>query len=181
MQDWNVIVTIREKGFGEAVKLLEQFGPVSGTDFFNVLVMKTNDTRMLLEALNKEIEENPGTLNFISRVVPVTETFNFQSKEEFESRAKEIVLQWAPQLTGKSFHVRMHRRGFKGRLSSIEVEQFLDGILLQHLEQLGSPGRIDFENPDAIIAVETVGQGAGLSCWARKDLVSYPFLGLSDR
>jgi len=180
MQDWNVIVTIREKGFKEAVELLEQFGPVSRTDFFNVLVMKTADIQKMLQALGKEIEENPGTLNLISRVVPVTDTFNFQSKEEFESRAKEIVLQWAPQLTGKDFHVRMHRRGFKGRLSSIDVEHFLDGVLLERLERLSSPGRIDFENPDAIIAVETVGQRAGLSFWSRKDLEGCPFLGLSD-
>ncbi|MDY0039104.1 MAG: THUMP domain-containing protein [Desulforhabdus sp.] len=180
MQDWNVIVTIRESGFKDAVKLLEQFGPVRRTDFFNVLVMKAHDVQEMLQELRKEIIQNPGTLNFISRVVPVTATFNFQSKEELESRAKEIVLQWLPQLAGKKFHVRVHRRGFKGRLSSIDVEHFLDGILLEQLERMGTPGQIDFESPDAILAVETVGQKAGISCWTRADLEAFPFLGLID-
>jgi hypothetical protein len=57
----------------------------------------------------------------------------------------------------------MHRRGFKGRLSSVEEERFLDNILLKALEKAGSRGRISFEKPDTFIALETVGPRAGLS------------------
>lgn len=45
----------------------------------------------------------------------------------------------------------MHRRGFKGRLSSQNEERFLDEVLLDALEQMGKPGRITFEKPDVII------------------------------
>ena len=81
-----------------------------------------------------------------------------------------------PELAQKSFHVRMHRRGFKGRLSSPEEERFLDDLLLTALEEVGTPGRISFDDPDATIAIETVGQRAGLSFWRRSDLERYPFL-----
>jgi hypothetical protein len=72
----------------------------------------------------------------------------------------------------------MHRRGFKGRISSLEEEHFLDKILLEELGKIGSPGHITFENPDAILVVETVGQQVGLSCWTREDLQHYPLLRL---
>jgi tRNA(Ser,Leu) C12 N-acetylase TAN1 len=117
-------------------------------------------------------------LQLLARVVPVTCTFSFQSPEEFETKAKEAVLYWLPQLEGKKFYVRMHRRGFKGRISSLEEEHFLDKILLEELVKIGNPGQITFENPDAIVVVETVGQQAGLSCWTREEWQRYPLLKL---
>jgi hypothetical protein len=72
----------------------------------------------------------------------------------------------------------MRRRGFKGKLSSLEEEHFLDHILLESIEKTGTPGHITFEDPDAIIAVETIAQWAGLSLWSREDLQRYPFISL---
>lgn len=69
---------------------------------------------------------------------------------------KETVSEWVPQLEGKGFHVRMHRRGFKGRLSSLEEEKMLDEFLLELTKERGNPGHVTFEGPDVIIAVETV-------------------------
>ena len=74
--------------------------------------------------------------------------------------------------------MRMRRRGFKGKLSSVTEEHFLDDVLLDAMEKKGSPGHITFDNPDFIIAVETVGQWAGLSLWKREDLEQYPFVRL---
>ena len=92
--------------------------------------------------------------------------------------AGAVALSWVLELAQSAFHVRMHRRGFKGRLSSQDEERFLDSVLLAALEEAGTPGRITFEDPDAIISVETVGQRAGMSFWRRDDLERYPFLRL---
>jgi len=89
---------------------------------------------------------------------------------------KETVSEWVPQLEGKGFHVRMHRRGFKGRLSSLEEEKMLDEFLLVLTKDGGSPGHVTFERPDVIIAVETVAHRAGLSLWTHEDLQKYPFV-----
>jgi len=43
MKDWNVVVSVNEKGFSQAVNILKEFGPISKTEFFNVLVMKVED------------------------------------------------------------------------------------------------------------------------------------------
>jgi hypothetical protein len=54
----------------------------------------------------------------------------------------------------------------------------LDDVILGQLEKVGTPGRISFDRPDAIVAVETLGTEGGLSLWTRAELDAYPFLGL---
>jgi tRNA(Ser,Leu) C12 N-acetylase TAN1 len=178
MSDWNIVVSVREGSYARACKILEKFGPVSHTDFFNVLVMKVDDIQFVLDELRTWMLEDPESLSFLTRLVPVTHTFVFQSPQEFEVKAKKAVLSWAPQLAKKAFHVRMRRRGFKGRLSSEEEERLLDKVLLDALEDAKTPGHITFGTPDAIIAVEIVGSRAGLSLWTSEDLKKYPFIRL---
>ncbi len=178
MFHWNVVVNLHEHSFRRAFELLQGLGAVYTTEFLNVLVMEVSNIPRFLETLNAWVSDDPSLLKIISRVVPVTSTFSFQSPEEFETNAKEAVLYWLTLLADKSFHVRIHRRGFKGRISSHDEERFLDTILLEELGKMGNPGHITFEDPDAIIVVETVGQQAGLSCWTREDLQRYPLLKL---
>jgi tRNA(Ser,Leu) C12 N-acetylase TAN1 len=140
--------------------------------------MRVDDLRAFLEGFDALVAKDESLANSISRVVPVTHTFQFQSPEEFERKAWEIAREWVPALKGASFHVRMHRRGFKGRLSSQVEERFLDRFLLERLEEENSCGQIDFEDPDYIIAVESVGQQAGLSLWTREDLERFSLLRL---
>jgi tRNA(Ser,Leu) C12 N-acetylase TAN1 len=174
MQEWNVVVTVHN--FKRACDMLVAFGRVHRTDFYNTLVMKAQNVHQMLETLRERSLENHEFLTFLSRLIPVTSTFIFQSPEEFENKSKEITLAWVDELASKGFHVRMHRRGFKGRLSSHEEERFLDDILLEALRKAGTPGHITFENPDAIIAVETITNWAGLSLWTREQLQRYPFI-----
>lgn len=70
----------------------------------------------------------------------------------------------------------MQRRGFKGRLSSLEEEKMPDEFLLELTKERGNPGHVTFEGPDVIIAVETVAHRAGLSLWTHEDLQRYPFV-----
>jgi len=178
MQEWNVVINLNERMPRMAYRKLEFFGPIKRTGFFNVLLMKVDDLPGMLETMKKWTLEDPQSLSFLSRVIPAARTFVFQSAEEFEARAKETVLQWVPALAGKGFHVRMRRRGFKGKLSSLDEEHFLDKALLDATKKTGAQGHITFDNPDAIISVETIGPWAGLSVWGREDLQRYPFIKL---
>lgn len=178
MHDWNVVISLHERQYGQAQKYLEKLGQMRRTAYFNVLVMQVEDIGQLLETLQQEVEEDPRLLTILSRVIPVTQAFPFQTVEEFEAKAREASLTFVPDLVGKTFHIRMHRRGFKGRLSSQDEERFLDEVLLEALTTRGHPGQITFEDPDAILAVETVDCRAGLSLWTREDRQRYAFLRL---
>lgn len=174
MQDWNVVVSTREGDFNRASRFLRRLGTVHRTGMYNVLVMKVHDVAEFLETLRG----HPEMLPCFGKIVPVTTTFTFQSPEEFENQAAAAARAWVTQLTDKTFHVRMHRRGFQGKMSSQNEEHFLDHVLLEELARTGKTARITFEDPDFIIAVETVGNRAGLSLWSREDLRQNPFVKL---
>jgi tRNA(Ser,Leu) C12 N-acetylase TAN1 len=176
MKDWNVVVTLKGREFGRALGYLRRWGEVAPSDFFNVLVMKVADPRAFLEHLRAEAERDPDSVRFLARVTPVERTFAFHSTEEFEVRAKEALRELAPALAGRSFHVRVHRRGFKGQLHSLDEEHVLDDALLDRLRDEGAPGRLAFEDPDAVVTVETVGTQAGTSLWTREEVHRHPFL-----
>ncbi len=176
MQEWNAVISVNERGFRKALDVFGDFGEVKRTEFFNVLLLRAENVPEMLENLRERALQDPESLSFLARLIPVTRIFVFNSAEEFESKTKELVPGWATQLAGKSFYVRVLRRGFKGRLSSLEEERSLDTLLLEALDRNGTPGRITFENPDAVIAIETIGTWAGLSLWTREDLEKYPFI-----
>lgn len=178
MRDWNVVVTVRDRGFTLACEMLSEYGRVQKTEYFNVLALYVDDPQALMESLREEFSGSFPP-DFLAKVVPVTVAFDFQTSQEFEAKAIDAISRWRKDLRGKRFHVRMHRRGFKGRLSTMEEERFLGGILLEAIEKESAPGHISYEDPDAIIVVETLGQRAGMSMWNREQLTRYPFLRLN--
>ena len=175
--DWNVTVTLAEPTFRIARNLLAPWGRLRRTEYFNVAVMKVADPALFLREFASAVEEMPGILNAMSHVVPFEHVFTFKDAAEFEAKLHEIILSYAPRLAGKSFHVRLRRRGLKGIISSPEEERFLDDVLLEALAAAGTPGRISFEDPDYVLLIETVGEGGGLSLWTGEDLKRYAFLG----
>jgi tRNA(Ser,Leu) C12 N-acetylase TAN1 len=177
LTDWNVVVTIPEATFREARKFLRRWGEAHRTGHFHVLAMRVDDPEAFLAEFGKAVEAAPGIFNILSHVTPAQQTIDFAGAEEFEAKARDIAIRWAPKLAGKGFHVRLHRRGFKGALSTPKEERFLDEVLLDALEVAGAPGHIVFSDPDAIIQIETIDGRAGISLWRREDLKRYPFLG----
>lgn len=176
MPETIVIATSQPEEYKRAHQLLSQFGEVIETDYYNLLILVPDDPVGFKDRFAEMIRSVPEVMEALSRVIPSAETFLFSKPEEFERRAREVALGWTPRLHGKSFHVRMHRRGFKGRMSSQDEERFLDEALLAALESQGEPGRIEFDDPDAVIDIETIDNRATLSFWTRADLERYPFL-----
>lgn len=171
-----MVVSVSPQHYHQAMKLLKEFGEVQRTGFFNIVVMRVADVDAFLDQLHRLVGELPLNRLLVSRVMPITTGFTFQDPQAFEEKARQAVAGWVPQLRDKSFHVRMRRRGFKGRLSSLDEEQFLDHFLTEQVKMAGGECHIDFDDPDFIIAVETVGQRAGVSLWGREQLQRYPLV-----
>lgn len=178
MLDWNVVVTTHENRYRHARAFLAPMGELCDTDFYNVLVMRVDEPEVFLARIEQHLDAFPEARQTLARVLPVTVTFRYQTPEEFERKAVDVVRGWLAQLAGKRFHVRMHRRGFKGRLSSLEEERFLDHFVIEELIKQGQEAIIDFANPDWIIALDTVSQRAGLSLWSREARLRYSLLKL---
>jgi len=178
MLDWNLVVTTHAHRYGDARAILAPMGELCDTDYYNVLVMRVAEPQVFLAALDRRLERMQAEASSLARVLPVTAIFSYQSPEEFELKAATAARAWLAQLAGTSVHVRMHRRGFKGRISSQEEAHRLADSLIAELTRRGETARVDFDEPDWILAVETVGQRAGLSLWSRDALRRYPLLKL---
>lgn len=87
MRAWNVVATVYDKEFDEASRLLAPFGRVSRTDYYNVLVMQVEDVPRFLQALEDTTRQDASIANAVSRLVPVTHVFRFESPQEFETKA----------------------------------------------------------------------------------------------
>lgn len=153
-----------------------RYGTIAPTGYYNVMVIRVANRAGMMMELAGRIEDSPGSMNDLSRVVPAMHTFNFQNAQEFEEQARTIVLQWLGQLDDSTFHVRLLCRGFKGALSSPHEERVLDEAILDGLQELNTPGQIGFEDPDAVIDIETVGNRAGITLWTREDLQCFELL-----
>ena len=51
MLEWNVVVSVYEDGYKSAVRLLQPFGRVERTGYYNVLVMKVDDLSTFIDRL----------------------------------------------------------------------------------------------------------------------------------
>jgi hypothetical protein len=176
---WNVVVTLSEATAAAARRALRRWGRLVNTGYFHVLAMAVDEPQRFLREFGDAVAETPGLLNFVSHVFPAQSSFNFATVEEFEETARKTVLPWAPILAGRTFHVRLHRRGMKGTLSTPKEERFLDDALLAATSGAGAPAQIAFDDADYAIQIETIDHRAGISLWSRADLQRYPFLGVS--
>lgn len=173
MKDWNVIISVYQDGFRRAIHALSALGSIDRSPYHNVLVMAVADPVALLEAVERETDSKPALYDAISRVAPAMRCLEFHSAEEFEEKAKSIVMEWLPRLGGRSFHVRLHRRGFKHDLRTPDAERFLDDALLDALKKAETPGSISFSDPDMVIAIDTIDDRAGIALWSCEELAHH--------
>jgi tRNA(Ser,Leu) C12 N-acetylase TAN1 len=176
VKDWNVNISVYQDGFRRALRALKEFGPVERSPYHNVLVMRVEDPTALLEAIERKTEENTALYDAISRVAPVIRTVEFHSVEEFTEKLKPILLEWLPRLTGSSFHVRVHRRGDGHDLRTPDAGRLFADLLLDATAAAGAPCKISYTDPDAVIAIDTVDDRAGLGLWTREDLARHRLL-----
>lgn len=176
MKDWNLVISVCQDGYNRALRALQALGLVERSPYYNVLVMNARDPMELLAAIERRTEQVPALYDAISRVAPAIRSFDFGSELEFREKAVAVMLEWLPHLAGRSFHVRLHRRGLAHDLRTRDEERFFDDALLEGAKQAGTPGRISFTDPDVVIAIDTIDDRAGLGLWTRDDLAHHRLL-----
>jgi tRNA(Ser,Leu) C12 N-acetylase TAN1 len=176
VKDWNVVITVYQDGFRRALHALQEFGPVERSPYHNVLVMRVEDPLALLAALEQKTEQSTALNDAISRVAPAMRTVEFHSAQELSEKLGAILSEWSPRLAGSSLHVRLHRRGDRRDLRTPDVERLFDDLLVQATAAAGASCRISFTDPDAVIAIDTVDDRAGIGLWTREHFNRYHLL-----
>lgn len=175
MRDWNVVLTSQMYQEKRLLKELEGLGEFQGSGFREVIIGQVPEVKGFLETLKHLWEEKPFLSHLLSTVVPLRKVFPF-TLENLLARLKEEALPLGPEIGDAPFYVRMKRRGHKGELSSLEVEQALDGFLKEELTSRGQKCHIDFVDAAVILVVETIHNQCGLGLITRQMKERYPFI-----
>lgn len=175
MKDWNIVLTSQMDQERRLRRELQDLGEFYPTGFREVILGKVPDLTAFLETLKDWWEEKPFLPQLLSTVVPVRLVFPF-TLENLVARLEEEVRPLVAEIGDQSFYVRMKRRGHKGELSSLEVEQALDHFLKEELAAQGFSPHIDFNNPEVIVLLETVHNQCGLALITRQMKERYPFI-----
>ncbi|PLX83490.1 MAG: hypothetical protein C0617_11210 [Desulfuromonas sp.] len=180
MWEFNLVVTTASEGrFRHLLEELRPYGDFHKTGFLGVLLGKVNDPQVFLEEVRQRREERLIAFQDLGRAVPVERTFTFGA-EEFLDKVKEAIAPYIERLAGKRFYVRLERRGLKGTIVSPEVERAVDAHIEEELARREQLAHVDFEHPEAIVVIETVGDRCGVGLLTEEMIERYrPFVRVS--
>ncbi len=172
---WNVLATAKNHEQGHLARRLKQFGDFRWAPHVGILIGRVEDHRAFFEELRSREENEPGFLFPLARVVPLDRTFPFEV-DTLAGILKTEVLAYGDRIRNSSFYVRIERRGHKHEIHGQPIEQELDAALVEDLLRRGRAPRIDFKDPDVIVAVEIVGDECGIGCVTKSLRERYPFV-----
>ncbi len=175
--DWNLVVTAREGAQRDLVRALAPLVRLRRTPFRNVRLGKVEDVAGFLTAVMEQRERQPFLDNWLARVLPVDCTFRVDPVgllAELQRLAEPLL----DRVRGRSFHVRVERRGHKGVIHTHETEQALGSWLFDTLVARGASPVVEFGNPEVVVAVELVGEVGGIGLVSREQREQFPFVRL---
>jgi tRNA(Ser,Leu) C12 N-acetylase TAN1 len=175
VDDWNVLATSVEGARPVLLAGLRRRGAFRGGGYRNVAIGRVGDVPGFLAALRDDVARDPVLAGALARVLPIARTFRLAADDPLGS-LEAAVEALHPEVAGQSFFVRLERRGLHGTLHSSEVERALGTLLWQKLEADGHAPRVTFTDPDVVIAIETLGDRAGIALIGRALRQAYPFV-----
>lgn len=172
---WNVVVTARS---GHRRRLRRGLAPLlrlRRSGYRNVLTGLHEDPQALLESLAPLLAERPDLQTAISRLMTVERSFPVDAPAFQQQLAVEIE-PFLERIAGRTFHVRLERRGHKGRIHSKNCEVSLGGHIYDALASQGLRPVVTFDDPDVIVVVELIDDRAGIRLLRREDRARFPLL-----
>src|SRR5512139_2021414 len=173
--DWNVLVTSREGAQRHLRRALRPLVRLRRSAFRNVLLGQVDDIETFLGALAERCAQRPALQNWLGKVLPIERTFALDLSRLQQQLADETAL-LLDRLVGRSFHVRVERRGHKGVVHTQATEVALGSHIYTALEARGQPARVTFGDPDVVLVVEVVGDAVGLGLVTRELRQRYAFV-----
>lgn len=178
---WNTLLVLRERRLAGLLDRLRPLGRFRTSGYPRVLLGMVDDkghdstpddgdrngdgdriTRVV-----DFFEKNPELAAELQRVVPVEASPLFERDDVTETLCVAMHDKGV-ELAGRSFHVRAHLRGLKGRQETTAVEGALGEFLLERAEAGGCAATVTFSDPDVVVAVEVAGRRAGYAFFDRE-------------
>jgi tRNA(Ser,Leu) C12 N-acetylase TAN1 len=177
MKNWNLVVTV-VPGPGHVHRVLDalrRWGEFHSSNFKDVCLGRVEDTTALLEAIRDARESGEEWCDSLGRVIPIERIFHF-TPETLTEKLKEAVTPFCDRMQSGTFHVRLERRGLTGEVISPKVEREVADHLFTLAEARGKSFHTAFEDPDYVVAAETLGNDCGVALLPRELRARYPFV-----
>ncbi len=176
MWQFNLVVTLAADGrFRPLWEELALYGDFRKTGFLGVILGHVAEPLEFLEFVREKRDQQLVAFQDLGRIVPLANCFIF-TPETFEAQLREVLAPYAERVNGQRFYVRLERRGLKGRIISPEAERNLDTFLLEKLVKIGGAAEVAFDDPDTVLAVETIGTRCGIGLLTKELLQRYDFV-----
>jgi len=172
---WNVLVTSQEGYASELLRELKPHGRFRPSSFRNVLIGEVEDRTAFLDAVDDLCRQRPFVTTWLGKVLPIDDCFSFEV-DRFPEIAAEHLRPFADQVANRTFHVRVERRGHKRLLNTHQLEKQLGESVFAALEARGLSAKVKFDDPDIVLAVEILGDTAGIAAVSRELRSRYAFV-----
>lgn len=174
---WNVLVTAQPapRALHELLTALHRFGEFRATPFHDVCIGRVSDMSTFLDALLEAQAAGRPWTKHLARVVPVARTFEF-APDAFLGKLETAAEELAADVGAGTFMVRVERRGLPDAIHTQELERLVAEQLFRAAEAGGKTLQTSFDDPDYILAVETLGTGCGVALITRDCRRRYPFV-----
>ena len=172
---WNVLATSLEGRRDALLISLRRLGQFRPAGYRNVVAGVVEDRETFLGRVRDALAADALLPTALAKIVPVDATLRFEPVDPLATLA-DAVEPMLDRLAGGTFFVRCERRGLKGRLHSPTLERDLADHIWRALEARGHTPRVAFQDPDAVLVVETLGDQAGIGVITRALRERYPFV-----
>lgn len=173
--DWNLVVTAYGGRRHDLIHALRPIVRLKRAGYSEVLIGRSADVEACLTAIAARADA-AFCAEVLARVVPVTRTFALATDLEAQLAAETAAV--VDALAGRSFHVRVERRGQRHAVRSDHLERALGTALVEALRARGETPHVTFRDPDVIVAVELIGAVGGIGLVPRALREHYPFVRL---
>lgn len=170
-EDWNVLAIATRGATGKALALLGRTGRFRTGGYPQVLlgnVARPRGCEDLLAGIGDLAADAAGCAGIVDRLQPVERAVSFARDDVTETLCEHLE-PLAPRLCGKTFFVRAHLRGLKGRVEHPAVERALGGFLWEFASRAGTAPSVSFRDPDVVVVVEVVGRRVGYGFLGRRE------------
>ena len=178
MNDWNVLATSVEGARPVLMLGLRRLGVFRGAGYRNVAIGRVADVAAFLEGWRDAMAGDTVLAASVGRVLPIARTFGIDEADPMTS-LQAAVEPLAAEIAGRSFYVRVARRGLQGTLDSSLAERTLGTALWQRIEAAGHTPRVVFDDAEVAVAVETLGERGGIALLDRQVRATFPFVRVS--
>lgn len=175
MKEWNLVVTSYMRQERRLLRELEPLGEFQPSGFAAVILGQVPEVSAFLETLKDYWTQKPYLPELLSGVVPVRLVFPFTT-DKLLPRLEEEIRTLAPEIGHRAFYVRVKRRGHKGEIKSLEVEQALDRFIKEEFCARGQNCYVDFQAAEVIVAVELIHNQCGLGLVTLEMKGRFPFV-----